>query len=233
MKFVQLNKNLSLKFERFLGFFPGNSDILENMKFKGDVADIGGGKQPYFSQRPSHITYTGIDIDATELALAPPGVYTKTVVADITRPPLDLKFDVIICRFVLEHVADTQAAIEGVYAMMKPGATCYISAPSRYAIFSKINIILPETFKQWLLFKVYPAKQTDGFKAYYDKMSPSELSDIIKAQGGNIEQIHHTKFSGYFTFFFPLHLIWRLISFIQMIFIRDYCERFEIVFRKN
>jgi len=147
-------------------------------------------------------------------------------------PPLDVKFDVIICRFILEHVNDTEAALKGLYAMMKQGGVCYISAPSRYAIFGKINEILPEDFKKRLLFKLYPAKQTDGFKAYYDKMSPSEISDIITAHGGIIDQVHYVKFSGYFTFFFPLHLLWRMVSFIQMLFIRDYCERFEIVFRK-
>lgn len=232
MSFLGFNKKVSLSFERLLGFFPDRSSILESLQLKGDVADIGGGKQPYLSQRPAHITYTGIDIDADELALAPSGIYTQTIVADITKPPLDLNFDVIICRFTLEHVTDTDAALRGLCSMMKPDAVCYISAPSRYAIFSKINKILPEKFKRWLLFKLYPAKQTDGFKAYYDKMSPSEVSELIKARGGIVEHIHLVKFSGYFTFFFPLHLVWRLVSFVQMIFIHDYCERFEIVFRR-
>lgn len=232
MGFLSFNKRVSLSFERLLGFFPDRSMMLENIPLKGDVADIGGGKKPYLVQRPFGITYTGIDIDADELALAPSGIYTQTIVADITEPPLDLKFDVIICRFILEHVTDTEAALNGLYAMMKPGAICYISAPSRYAIFGKINELLPEGFKKRLLFKLYPSKQTDGFKAYYDKMSPSEVSDLIKAEGGMIEQVHRVKFSGYFTFFFPLHLLWRLASLIQMMVIPDYCERFEIVFRK-
>ena len=233
MKFIKFNKNLSLRFERFLGFFPDESGFLESLHLHGDVADIGGGKQPYLSEKPIGITYTGIDIDAKELALAPAGIYTQTIVADITQPPLSMKFDVIICRFTLEHVDDTQAALEGIYAMMKPGAACYISAPSRYAIFGKINKALPEGFKRWLLFKLYPAKETDGFKAYYDRMSPLEVSSIIEGLGGKIEKIHRTKFSGYFTFFFPLHFLWRLASSIQMAFNKDYCERFEIIIRKT
>ena len=232
MKFFQFNKKASLGLERALGFFPDQSAILENIPLKGDVADIGGGKKPYLKMRPADITYIGIDIDAEELAMAPAGIYTKTVVTDITQPPLDLKFDVIICRYILEHVVDTEAAISGLFAMMKPGAICYISAPSRYAIFGKINAILPETVKKQLLYKLYPSKQSDGFKAYYDKMSPREVSAMIMAQGGVIQQLHRVKFSGYFTFFFPLHLIWRLASFVQMMMIRDYCERFEISFKK-
>lgn len=232
MNFFTLNKRLSLWFERLLGFFPDRSEILQNIQLIGDVADIGGGKKPYLTKRPADITYVGIDIDPDELALAPPGIYTQTVVADITQPPVDMKFDVIICRFILEHVSDTNVALKGLYAMMKPGAVCYISAPSRYAMFGKINRILPENLKKWLLYKLYPAKQTDGFKAYYDKMSPSEVSNLITAHGGAIEQVHYVKFSGYFTFFFPFHLLWRLVSLVQMLIIRDYCERFEIVFRK-
>jgi len=232
MNFLKFNKRLSLRLERFLGFFPDQSTMLESIKLAGDVADIGGGKKPYLTQRPSGISYTGIDIDPNELALAPAGIYTQTIVADITEPDLDLKFDVIICRFILEHVTDTEAALNGLYAMMKPGGVCYISAPSRYAIFGKVNSVLPEGFKKRLLFKIYPAKQTDGFKAYYDRMSPSEVSELITAQGGVIDQVHYAKFSGYFTFFFPLHVLWRLVSLIQMMLIRDYCERFEIVFHR-
>lgn len=232
MNFINLNKKLSLWFERLLGFFPDRSEILQNIPLRGDVADIGGGKKPFLTQRPEGITYVGIDIDADELARAPAGIYTQTIVADITQPTLDMKFDVIICRFILEHVTDTEAALKGLYTMMKPGAVCYISAPSRYAMFTKINGILPENLKKWILYKLYPAKQTDGFKAHYDKMSPSEVSDLIRAHGGMIVQVHRVKFSGYFTFFFPLHLLWRLGSFVQMLVIRDYCERFEIVFHK-
>ncbi|SLN59097.1 bifunctional 3-demethylubiquinone-9 3-methyltransferase/ 2-octaprenyl-6-hydroxy phenol methylase [Roseovarius albus] len=233
MSFLKFNKKLSLSFERALGYFPDRSKILENIQLKGDVADIGGGKQPYLTQRPPEITYTGIDIDPDELERAPPGIYTQTIVADITQPPLDMKFDVILCRYTLEHVTDTNAALRGLYEMMKPDAVCYISAPSRHAIFSHINKILPERFKKRILVKLYPSKHTDGFKAYYDKMSPSEMAELIKSQGGVVEQIHRVKFSGYFTFFFPLHLLWRMVSFVQMLILRDYCERFEIVFRKN
>jgi len=231
--FFYFNKQASLWLERQLGFFPPPIDLGEDYKPTGKVADIGGGKKPFFQEKPNGLYYVGMDIDPTELSLAPEGLYDATVVLDITKDNEFRDFDAIICRYTLEHVDNTEAAIRVLLSMLKEGGTCYISAPTRFALFSKVNLILPEAFKRWLLAKLYPAKETDGFRAYYDRCSPTEMTELIKLHGGEVIALNRVYFSGYLTFFLPLHLIWRVTSFVQMALNNDYCERYELILVKT
>ena len=233
MDFLNLNKSVSLRFERAIGLFPDRAPLIEKVVLRGAVADPGGGKKPYLADRPNHLTYVGLDIDEEELKAAPPGIYTSTMVVDITKPGIRPEFDVIICRFVLEHVHDTEAALQELSKMMRPGEICYISAPCRHAVFAKLNLIIPQGIKKKYLGKLYPSKESDGFPVRYDRLSPSEISDIVEKIGATVSEVRKVYFSGYFTFFFPLHIAWRLFSVFQYYFIADYCERFEIIFKKD
>jgi SAM-dependent methyltransferase len=237
-KFLNLNKKCSLFLERRLGFFPQKSSLIDNLPFKESVsvADIGGGKKPFLTKEDVdryQVRYTGIDIDPDELALAPKDVYDDIRVIDIELADNSMQYDLIICRYTLEHVTNSERAIAGLMAMLKEGGECYISLPSRYAIFGWINRVIPQAPKKMLLGKIYPSKITDGFPAFYDKASPREFREIISRNGGMVVAIERVYFSGYFTFLLPLHIVWRLISFIQMAMCDDYCERFEMVFTKT
>lgn len=223
MTFIEANKRLSLRIERALGYFP-TPPLIDELPVKGTVADVGGGKKPYLPDYPDSI---GIDIDAEELAQ---GAYTERLVADITKDDLP-EVDTVICRFTLEHVRDAEAAIANLVGMLRPGGHGYISAPCRYALFARLNRVLPEDLKRRVMHALYPGKQGDGFPAYYDKASPAEYSQLIEKHGGTVVEIRRSYFSGYFTFFTPLHLLWRMVSFVQMIR-PGYCERFEVIFRR-
>lgn len=224
MSFISLNKQLSLRIEKALGFFPV-PPLIDQLPIVGTVADVGGGKKPYLESYAER--YIGIDVDEDELAQ---GNYSETLVADITKDTLP-EVDTIICRYTLEHVNDAEKAIICLVNTLKSGGYGYISAPSRNAIFSKLNRILPERLKRRVLHWLYPGKSGDGFPAYYDKASPAEFSALIESAGGTVVEVRKIYFSGYFTFFLPLHLLWRLASLIQMMN-ENYCERFEIIFKK-
>lgn len=236
-KFLNANKRLSLRLEKKLGYFPQQNSVFDDMAIMpfAKVADIGGGKKPHFTRdevEKNKITYVGIDIDPVELALAPPHTYDYTRVVDIESADTSVLFDIIICRFTLEHVKDSERAIAGLLSMLEPGGIAYISLPSRYAIFAKLNRLLPERLKKLFLGKIYPSKVTDGFPAYYNKASPHEFRAIVEANSGDVVRVNKIYFSGYFTFFLPLHIVWRLASLVQMAAYEDYCESFELVITK-
>ncbi len=223
--FFRLNKRWSLALERRLGFFPIAS-IGGNFPITGDVADVGGGKKPFLAEYDG--TYVGIDIDPDELANAP-AVYTDTIVADITRDKLP-SFDTVICRYTLEHVRDAEAALGTLVNMTRPGGYCYVTAPCRMAWFARLNRLLPEGFKKSVLSWIYPSKVGDGFPAHYDKASPAEYTAILEQAGAQVVALQKVYFSGYFTFLFPLHLLWRGVGLIQKWTNPNYCERFEMIF---
>ena len=80
---------------------------------------------------------------------------------------------------------------------------------------------------------VFPSKTGDGFRAYYDKSTPNEMSKVCTENGLEVIDMAYKKSSSYFSFFFPLYALWRLYTLIQSVVISDYCESFEIILKKN
>jgi SAM-dependent methyltransferase len=236
------NRFLSEHFDRLFskrlkGWSCGKLQPQEYIKNGMTVADIGGGKKPFLKRDEMQslgITYVGLDIDPQELRAAPPGAYSHTKVIDLTSLPESYRpnFDLIICMNTLEHVRDADAALGALIVMLKPGGRCYLQVPCRKALFARLNRVLGEKFKRRLLHYVFPAKSGDGFPAFYDKATPGDYCAIIKKRGAMVETVSVNYWSSYFSKIFPLYVIWRLLSILQLVFSNDYCEKFGIIFSK-
>lgn len=221
--FVELNRKLSSKFDAWL--IPkkfrtdGNRDFIDEFAKKYfkkglHVYDIGGGKNPYVNRSTKDrlsLTVVGLDIDAAELSRAPHGLYDKTICADITRFYGDGTADLVICQALLEHVKDVNAAFASINSILKHGGRAVIFVPSRNAVFARLNLLLPQKLKRWLLFTIFPQSQRDqGFPSYYDRCTPEDFRKIAKRYGLQEESFRAYFQSSYFSFFFPAYMIWRL-----------------------
>jgi len=90
------------------------------------VCDFGGGANPVLSlddiQRLG-LRYLVVDASAEELAKTPPGYWTRAL--DLpTAPPVDLggeRFDLVVSKFVAEHVEDPAAFHTAVWDALRPG----------------------------------------------------------------------------------------------------------------
>ena len=244
-RFTSSQQNLSKSFDRLLPAdygVDGNRDFIDNwitpyLK-RGDlVYDIGGGKNPIVSagtRELFHLRVIGLDIDERELASAPPGAYDESVAADITQYHGKADADLVICQALLEHVKDSQAAIRAIASILKPGGAALIFLPSRNAVFARINLILPENLKRWILYTVFPSTKRDqGFPAYYDRCTPRDFRRLAAESGLRVEICTAYFRSGYFTFFFPLHFIWRLWILVFRFLAREQAaETFSLALRK-
>lgn len=241
-KFIDWNVRLSRKCEALLRFNSNDSIILrallEGLDDNLRVADVGGGKKPakriIGATLKSGTTYDGFDISLEELTQAR-DQYSGIFQLDLTSPasqPSD-KYDVIICLNTLEHVTDAAASIATLSKMLNNGGTLYLKLPSRHAMFEELNLVLPNEFKRKMLHAIFPQKIGDGFPAYYDKSTPTKITAICNKLGLDLQDKNLVKFSSYFTFFFPLYLVWRLITMVQNLVISDYCESFELRFVKS
>lgn len=213
--------------------------FLSEMQSHHLVADVGGGKKPARCKYPlpsSGVSaYDGLDIDDTELQLAPAGTYTETFCVDITGVPESLfeRYDRIVCRNTLEHVGNMDRAIQGLSSMLKPNGQLYIKTTCRFAAYAIINRILPEDAKRKILFYIFPNKSTDGFPAHYDRCSIGEITDLAGKCGLKVTTPpNRMYYSSYFSFFLPIYVAWRAVSSIQILTNREYCERFEIILQK-
>ncbi len=58
----------------------------------------------------------------------------KCVLDDITATTLPANsYDLILCTEVIEHIADSQAALRGLHRLLAPGGTLILSTPQRYS----------------------------------------------------------------------------------------------------
>lgn len=220
----------------------GNRDFRENFASHYIepgfvVLDVGGGKHPFVDADTKHtlgLRVIGVDIDADELRQAPPGAYDAEICCDIALLDLKEAADVAICQAVLEHVRDTSAAIANMARALKPGGRMILFVPSRHAIFARLNLVLPERAKKWILFKVFPTTQEGhGFVAYYDRCTPREIGSIAKSQGLKLLEKRMYYLSRYFAFFFPLYALWRVWTIIFRAVAGDQAaETFSFAFEK-
>ncbi len=197
------------------------------------IVDLGGGKHPAVSprwRRHFGVHVVGVDISAEELALAPPDAYDEAVVADAMSFVREGGADLVIAQALTEHVRDTEAMWRSVYATLVPGGRTLHFVPNGRALFARLNRLLPEEVKRTLLHRIYPESRAHlGFKAYYDKCSPSETRAILRAVGFRKIQIHTFYSSNYFTFLWPAHVANVALQLLaQITEAEDRCESFIV-----
>jgi len=244
-KFINGNIWLSQKFDNLLPIkfkIDGNQDYIKSLvpkylKNNIIVYDIGGGKNPYLSCSEKiklNAQVIGIDIDHEELQRAPVGAYNKIICADITEFRGSNDADFVFCQALLEHVKDVESAFSSISSLLKSGGIALIFVPSRNAVFARLNIILPQKIKKYLLHTIFPdSKRNQGFPSYYDKCTPAGFEKLAKNHNLSIVEQRFYYISSYFSFFFPAHLVWRVwVLFFYFIAKDNAAETFSVVLKK-
>lgn len=177
------------------------------------IYDVGSGKHPLLSAEEKQrmgARVVGLDIDAGELARAPAGTYDEEICTDVTLYRGNSDGDLVICQALLEHVAGIEHAFYAMASTLKPGGLAILFVPSRNAVFARLNLVLPENLKRKILFAVFPhSRQGQGFKSYYDRCTPRDFRNLARQVGLDVVELRPFYNSGYFTFFAPLHVLWR------------------------
>jgi len=221
----------------------GNQDYINSLvpsylKENLIIYDVGGGKGPYLSadkKNELNATVVGLDIDKEELQQAPEGAYNKIICADISNFQGNQDADIVLCQAVLEHVKDVENAFAAISSILKNGGLALIFVPSRNAVFARLNIILPQNVKKAILHYVYPNTARDqGFPSYYNKCTPLEFKQLARDNNFSVIEERFYFKSGYFTFFFPAYLVWRLwILLFHFLLKEQAAETFSIVLKKR
>jgi len=175
------------------------------------VVDLGGGKHPAISAETKArlgLHVVGVDVSSEELRLAPAGAYDRKVIADATRFSEPASADLVIAQALAEHVRDTSELWHRIHECLVPGGRALVFIPNGRAIFARLNRILPEDAKRWLLYRLYPgAVHYQGFPAYYDRCSPSETLRLLASIGFREIVLQPYYSSNYFSFFYPAHAL--------------------------
>jgi 2-polyprenyl-3-methyl-5-hydroxy-6-metoxy-1,4-benzoquinol methylase len=201
------------------------------------VYDIGGGGRPCVdmeTKRRLGLKLIGLDIDEEEFAKAPPGLYDHTIVADVTSCQEGDVADLVVCKSTLEHVSDTRAALAAMARLLRPGGTLLVFAPSRNALYARLNVLLPEHLKRRLLSTFMPGQADHlGFPAKYDHCTPRHFCRSIAGQGLEIKELRPYYISSYFSNLFPLYVLWRAWILAYRAVAREQAaETFALIARK-
>lgn len=136
------------------------------------VCEIGGGANPLLSRDERDrlgITYTLIDVDASELAKAPDDV--RKIEFDITSRALPRSFDVVFSKHLAEHVREPELMHRNVRAMLRPGGVAIHFFPTLYGAPFVLNRLIPEQLAERMLLRLQPYRASPGnhgkFPAYY------------------------------------------------------------------
>ncbi|MEK6709066.1 MAG: methyltransferase domain-containing protein [Nitrospinota bacterium] len=202
------------------------------------VYDIGGGKTPLVTPEEKvrlGLRVIGLDIDADELGKAPPGSYDEMICADIAQFRGRGDGDFVICRTVLEHVTDVPAAFEGIVSMLKRGGLALIFVPSRNAVYARLNLMLPQSFKRRMLRFLFPELgERIGFPSYYQRCTIPDFVKMAGEAGLDLLEKRAYYLSEYFSFFAPAHLLWRAwIMLFYLLREERAAETFSLVLEKN
>jgi SAM-dependent methyltransferase len=221
----------------------GNRDFLDRvvpayLKCGAIVYDIGGGKNPVIDQRTKSrlsLTVIGLDIDRHELSSAPTGSYDAIVCSDISSFTGAADADLVICQALLEHVVDTDRALQAIAGILKPGGHALLFVPSRNAAYARVNMLLPERLKRAFLFGIYPEMARDhGFPAFYDRCTAAAFDKMARRHGMVCASSRLYFQSDYFRFCFPVHLMWRAwIVLFRALAGAHAAETFTLILRKQ
>ena len=118
------------------------------------VADLGAGAHPILDRAfvdSAGLDYTIFDVSSLELERAGNG-YRK-VVADVTADDFaeGRRFDLVLSRWVLEHIADPNRFHRNVFSMLPRGGRAVHFFPTLYSAPFVVNRLLPETASKRLL----------------------------------------------------------------------------------
>lgn len=148
------------------------------------ILDVGAGKRPTLTPdlRPEGSTYVGLDVEADELAVAPPGSYDEIVVADITKPMPDYegRFDLVISFMVFEHVTPMEGAVEQLGRMLKPGGSVVLIFAGGRSLFATLNRVIPHRLSVFLLHRLLGRRPANVFVAHYDSCTATGMERLFQ-----------------------------------------------------
>jgi hypothetical protein len=77
-------------------------------------------------------------------------------------------------------------------------------------VYARLNLLLPERLKRLVLFSVWPhACRGQGFRSHYHRCTPRDFCRMAESAGLVVVERRSCFISAHFTFFAPLHILWR------------------------
>jgi SAM-dependent methyltransferase len=176
--------------ESYVGF---RDRIEASLRAGVAILDAGSGANPCLppAERPRGCRYVGLDLSRSELLRAPKGSYDEIVVGDLRRrmAELELRFDLVVSWFALEHVKPLAAAVRNLLCYLKPGGRLVAVLAGAFSPASVLNRLIPLRLARPMLARLFDRDPGSVFPAHYDRCWHSALVDLLEEDGWDSAEV--------------------------------------------
>ena len=183
-----------------------HAELARRIPASGCVLDLGCGVNRNLARyRSPQCQVWGTDVDTHSRLYA--AEWFRPLLPGGTIPFPDATFDVIAAIMVVEHIAVPEELLREVRRALRPGGYFVIHTISsaHYVTWIRRLIgLLPHSFNQWLVFKLFGRPAEDTFPVYYRMNSRHRIERACQRAGFKI--VHQERYAdvGYFRFWRPL-----------------------------
>ncbi len=124
----------------------------------------------------------GCDVDM-------PGLRANAIARDRVFAPLDAlpfknnAFDAIVCKFVVEHLADPLAAFREFARVLRPGGVVAVLTPNRFSPFAVMSSLIPHAVKAGFKGFLFGGHEEDTFPTLYRANTLGRLDRLMREAG--------------------------------------------------
>ena len=124
-----------------------------------------------------------------------PGLRANQHADDCVLTPLDAlpfgsgTFDLVVCKFVIEHLSAPVRVFHEFLRVLKPGGVVAVLTPNRNSPFALIAAMVPFRIKQAFKKYLFGGHEEDTFPALYRANTPGTLSGLMEEAGFQRERI--------------------------------------------
>ncbi len=175
------------------------------------VLDVGCGRgsvAPFSWNEYLNVKLIGLDPDPT--ASGNPHLETFILLPDEQHWPIeDGSIDMVLARYVLEHVVEPDAFFNNVHRVLKSKGIFAFLTPNQYHFATIISRITPHSWKGALLSRTKGCTEGDVFPTLYRLNSLSLIGRLAQKFNLKIEHLATNEFMpcGYFDFCLPGFLV--------------------------
>jgi SAM-dependent methyltransferase len=206
----------------------------ESLPTRQRMLEFGSGRDFPISRmlRDCFVEREGTDLDEVPQEYWPEGV-TYRRCSDSRLPFEDGRFDAVVIRSVLEHVADPPAVFKELSRVLKPGGCIFMNLPNKWDYVSVISRCAGP-LKSSLLHRLVPGAW-DDFPVYYRCNTRGALHQAVNGSGLAVENFRpFPSEPGCLKFFVPFYLAGAVYQFaISMLALDALQPAFLVVLRKG